>query len=108
MSNTLFLNVPRTDTGLQTAAYTIPTGGAGIYSVHFEVTEFPPSSLVVKVKKGGSDVFTAPTITPTQGALQFKYTALYADADAITVVMTSTDDSTLNAVKSIVSIEAGL
>jgi len=107
MANTLFLNTRRSDTGLQTATYTVPTGGAGLYYVEFECTEFPPSSLVVKVKKNGSDIYTAPTITPTQIELKFKTSFSVADADVITVVMTSTDDSTLNSLKSNVSLGQG-
>lgn len=109
MSNTLFLNVPRVDVGLPTATYTVPTGGAGVYTVRFEATEVPPSGLTVLVKKGASTVFTAPAVTPTQSALQFKFSTLYADADVITVVLSSAEtvDAALNNVKTNVSIELG-
>ena len=109
MSNTLFLNVPRSDIGLQTATFTVPTGGAGIYFVNMQVTEIPPSGLSIVVNKNGSPVFTAPTIGQTQSALQFRYSQLYADADVITVVMSSStaNDLLLNSVKSNVSIGQG-
>lgn len=107
MANTLFLNTRRSDTGLQTATYTVPTAGAGLYYVEFEVTEFPPSSLVVVVNKNGSPSYTAPTITPTQIELKFKTNLSLADADVVTIVMTSSDDSTLNSLKSNVSIGQG-
>jgi len=107
MSNILFLNTRRPDIGLQTATYTVPTGGAGQYYVEFEATEFPPSSLAVVVNVNGSAKYTADTLTPTQIEMKFKTDLQLADADVVTVVMTSTDDSTLNSVKSAVSIGQG-
>ena len=109
MANTLVLNQPFILCGKPTWAYTIPTGGAGIYTVHVESTEAPPSGVVIKVKKGGVDQFTAPTLGVAQGAIQFKYSALFADADAITVVITSSTDSDadLNNVKTTCTIQQG-
>lgn len=92
MANTLFINQPFVLEGLQTWTYTVPTGADGIYSIKVTSTEVPPSGVVIKVKKGGVDQYTAPTFTPTQGAIQFKYSALFAAADVITVVMTSAED----------------
>ena len=109
MSNILFLNVPRVDVGLVTDTYTVPTGGAGLYNVAAQVTEIPPSGLSVVVNKNGSPVYTAPAVTPTQSALQFKTSQLLADADVITVVLSSStaNDLLLNSVKTNVAITLG-
>lgn len=107
----LILNTPRVDVGLVTNTYTVPTGAAGIYYVSFQATEFPPSGLAIIVNKNGSPVFTAPVVSPTQIALQFKVDMLLAAADVITVVLSSTgsvaNDLLLNSVKSNVSIGQG-
>ncbi len=109
MANTLFINKPFILAGLPTWSYTIPSGGAGLYNVHVESTEAPPSGVVIKVKKAGVDQFTSPVLGVNQGAVQFKYSAPFADADAITVVMTSAEatDALLNNVKSTCTIGQG-
>lgn len=107
MSNTLFIETPRVDSGLQTATYTVPTGGAGPYVVNFACTEYPPTSLAVVVQVNAVTKYTMPTITPTQTEQKFSVDLLLADADVVTVVMTSTDDATLNSLKSTVSIGKG-
>jgi len=108
MSNYLLLNQPQVFCGLGTLTFTIPT--TGLYSVLFQTTEVPPSSLSVLVKKNGSTVFTAPTLTTTQSAMQFKVGLSLAANDVITVVLSSSAavDNALNNVKSITSIEQGL
>lgn len=110
MSNILILNQPRVDVGLQTSTYTVPADG--IYAVRVQLSENPPSGLSVVVKKNGSTVFTAPVITPTQIAQQFKYAAPYVATDALQVVLATSQsnpntDYLLNSVKSNVSIELG-
>lgn len=107
MSNILFINQPYVNVGLGTMTYTVPTTGQ--YSVLVDCTENPPTSLTILVKNGGSTIFTAPTITPTQGALQFKYSFGATAADVITVVLSSSAaiDNQLNTVKTIISIEQG-
>lgn len=67
------------------------------------------SGLSVVVKQNGTTVYTAPTITPTQGALQFTTPLLCNAADSITVVFASStaSDETLNAIQANVSIENG-
>jgi len=97
------------DVGLVTDTYTVPTGGAGLYNVAAQVTEIPPSGLSVVVNKNGSPVYTAPAVTPTQSALQFKTSQLLADADVITVVLSSStaNDLLLNSVKTNVAITLG-
>jgi hypothetical protein len=109
MSNILILNVPRVDVGLQTATYTVPTGGAGLYNIAAQITEIPPSGLSVVVNKNASPVYTAPTITPTQSALQFKTSLPLADADVVTVVLSSSqpNDKLLNSVKSNLALGQG-
>lgn len=108
MSNILFLNQPFVSVGLDDYTHTIAADG--IYNVHGELTEVPPSGVSVLVKKNGSTIFTAPTLTPTQSAMQFNTgPKSFAAADVITVVIASTDaiDNQLNTVKNIVSIEQG-
>lgn len=108
MSNILFLNVPRVDVGLTTSTYTVPTGKAGIYRVDVQATEFPPSGLTIVVNVNGSPVYTAPVVSPTQIALQFKTDLLLAAADVVTVVATgSGNDNLLNSVKINTSIGQG-
>jgi hypothetical protein len=67
------------------------------------------SGLTVVVKDGGSTLFTAPTITATQGAYQFKYTFQAANSDAITVVLSSStlSDEGLNGLVSTTTIQQG-
>jgi len=110
MSNILILNQPRVDVGLTTSTYTVPTGGAGTYRVDLQATEVPPSGLTLVVNKNASPVFTAPVITPTQSAQQFKFDIILADADVVTVVATGTAgiDDALNNVKINTSIGQGL
>lgn len=110
MSNILFLNVPRVDVGLTTSTYTVPTGGAGMYRVDLQATEVPVSGLTLVVNKNGSPVYTAPVITPTQSAQQFKTIQLLADADVVTIVASSSadNDQLLNTVKINTSIGQGI
>jgi hypothetical protein len=110
MSNTLILNQPRVDVGLQAATYTVPSGLGGFYYVSFQCTEIPPSGLSVVVNQNGSPVFTAPAVGQTQSALQFRYAQVYAAADVITVVVSSSNanDNLLNSVQSEVAIGQGM
>lgn len=110
MANTLIINQPFVLAGLNTWSYTVPTGGAGLYSVHVESSEGPSSGVSILVKKGGVTQYTAATLSPTQGAIQFKFGMLLAAADAITVVMASSSaiDNQLNSVKTTVTIQQGL
>lgn len=109
MANTLLINQPFLLAGLPTWTYTVPTGGAGPYSVHVESTEGPSSGVSILVKKNGSTVYTADALTPTQGAIQFKFALLLAAADVLTVVMASSSavDNQLNSVKSTCTIQQG-
>lgn len=108
MSNILFLNTPRVDVGLTTSTYTVPTGAAGIYNVSVQATEIPPSGLTIIVNVNASPVYTAPVVSPTQIALQFKARFLLAAADVVTVVATgSGNDILLNSVKINTSIGQG-
>ena len=76
MSNALILNQPQVMVGLGTMTYTVPTGAGGAYNVSVQLTEVPPSGLSVVVNDNGSPIFTAPTLSPTQIAQQFKYSFL--------------------------------
>lgn len=107
MSNVLLLNQPMVGVGLVTQTYTIPS--TGLYKVHADITEIPPSGLSVVVNVGGSPVYTAPTITPTQSALQFDKQMSLTAADVVTVVLSSSSaiDALKNSVKSIITIEQG-
>lgn len=108
MANTLILNQSFPFVGLGTLTFTIPT--TGLYNVKVDATEVPPSGLSIVVKDNGSTIFTAPVITPTQSAIQFKAGVFsLTAAHVITVVLASSAavDSALNNVKSIVSIGEG-
>jgi hypothetical protein len=110
LANTLILNQPFLLEGLPTWTYTVPSSGAGLYSVHVESTEGPSSGVSILVKKGGVTQYTAATPSPSQGAIQFKFGMLLAAADVITVVMASANaiDNQLNSVKTTVTIQQGL
>lgn len=99
MSLNLIANQPQVSVGLPTFTYTIPS--AGIYFASVQTSENVPSSVAILVKNNGSTVYTAPTLSPTQGALQFKYAQLYAASDVLTVVVSSgaAIDNKLNTVQ---------
>ena len=63
-------------------------------------------SLSIVIRQNGSVVYTAPTISPTQSALQFNFDLLCAAADALTVTLSSSNpnDKLLNSVQSNVQI----
>lgn len=107
MSQILNLNSPFMLTGLDTLTFTIPS--TGLYSVQVQSTEVPPSGIVIVVKQNGSTVYTAPTLTPTQGAVQFRQVFNFTAADAIQVVLSSGSaiDSVANNVKSTIYIQQG-
>lgn len=111
MSNTLIVNQSQVFTGLGTLTYTIPTPApTSLYTVRVQVTEVPPSGLVITVKNGASTKYTSPTITPTQIAQQFSFQLPVVSAgDVITVVLSSAQaiDSVINNVKASISIEQG-
>jgi hypothetical protein len=111
MSNPLILNVAQPASGLQTMTYTVPAGVATqTYSVLSQLTEIPPSSISVVINKNASPIFTAPSLSPTQGAQQFKYSFEAAANDALQVVYSSSSfvDQQLNNVKSITALYQGL
>jgi hypothetical protein len=68
------------------------------------------SAVVMLVKKNGSTVFTAPNFTPSQSAMQFKYSAPFVATDVITVTFSSANqsDKSLNASQFTVSIGQGM
>lgn len=108
MSNILILNQSFVFVGLGTLTFTIPSDG--IYYIKCDLTEVPPSGIVVVINKNDSPIYTAPAVTPTQSAFQFKSNGPLALNDVITVVLSSASaiDSALNNVKSIISIGQGL
>lgn len=107
MSNILLLNRPFINIGLGTLTYTIPS--TGFYSVAVALTEVPPSGVSVLVKDNSSTVFTAPVITPTQIAQQFKFSRYFTSGHTVDVVIDSSEDidDGLNNVKAQVIIEEG-
>lgn len=107
MSNILILNQSYVTVGLGTVTFTVPATGQ--YNVKCDFTENPPSSLSVVVNNNASPVFTAPAVSPTQGAQQFKVSLSLAASDVVTVVLSSSAaiDNLLNSVKSIISIGQG-
>lgn len=108
MSNILIQNTPFVSVGLGTNTFTIPT--PGLYYVSVQSIETPPTGLVIVVNKNGSPIYTAPVITPTQSALQFKTDFLAAAADVITVVLSSSAaiDAQLNTLKTTIALGNGL
>jgi len=107
MANYLVLNQNYVNVGLGTLTFTVPT--TGNYNVACQVTELPPSSLVIQVKNNGSTIFTAPSVSATQIGLEFKVSFQATAADSITVVFSSSaaNDNLLNSVKANVSIGQG-
>jgi hypothetical protein len=107
MSNILLLNVPRVDVGLITDTFTVPT--TGLYNLEAQITEIPPSGLSIVVNQNGSPIYTAPALTPTQSAIQFKVDINGVAADVITLVLSSsnTNDTMLESVKTNISIGQG-
>lgn len=107
MSNILILNQSYVSSGLVTETFTIPA--AGLYNVKGDITEIPPSSLSIVVTQNGSPVYTAPALTITQSAMQFKTELVCAASDAIVVTLSSSApiDNALNNIKSIISIGQG-
>lgn len=111
MANYLVVNQPQVFVGLGTLTYNIPSPApTSLYTVRLQSTEVPPSGLVITVKNGASTKYTSPTLTPTQGAVQFSFKLPpVSAADAITVVLSSASaiDAAYNNVKSSISIEQG-
>ena len=68
------------------------------------------SSLSIVVNQNASPIYTAPSLTPTDSAIQFKTSIVATAADVITVVLSSSaaSDKVLNGVSSVVSIGQGL
>lgn len=116
MAEILIINQPQVSAGLtsgtDTLQYTVPSGAGGIYTVHVDVTYPPDSSqgFSILVKNNGSTVYTASAEGQVQSAQQFDYRQLYAAADVITVVLSSSTaaQKVANAVKAIVTIRQGL
>lgn len=67
------------------------------------------SLLSILVKDNGSTVYTAPTLTPTQSALQFRTIQQLVAGHSLTVVIASSGapDNQLNSVKTIVTVGQG-
>lgn len=108
MANIIFLNKPYVNVGLGTMTHT--TLQSRIYNVSVQSTETPPTSLSIVVNQNGTPIYTAPVITPTQSALQFKTKFMAAANDVVTVVLSSSDpiDNQLNTLKTTISIGDGL
>lgn len=107
MANILLLNQPFVSVGLDDYTFTVPS--TGNYHIALQCTEVPPSGLTIVVNDNGSPIFTAPVITPTQQALQFKVGFQSIAGHTIDVVLTSSEaiDSQLNTVKTSVSLGNG-
>jgi hypothetical protein len=130
MSNILQLNQPQDLVGLGTMTITIPA--SGIYNAQAQInvpsavatgdgagsgnaqpgTPGPSvvSGLSVVVKQNGTTVYTAPTLSRTQSAQQFKTDLVCTTNDVITVVLSSStaSDETLNGVKSQITVAQGM
>lgn len=107
MSNILFIDQPYVLEGLGTISHTIAS--TGNYNVRCNITEIPPSSLAIIVQKNAVTIYTAPVVSTTQSALQFKTSFQATAADAITIVLSSgaAVDNELNNIKTNCSIASG-
>lgn len=94
--------------GLGSVTFTIPISGT--YNIQCNLTEVPVSNVAIVITQNGSPVYTAPAITPSQSALQFKFDFLATATDAMVVTLSSAlaIDNALNNIKSIISIGQGL
>lgn len=103
----LLLNSPFVTVGLGTFTYRVPT--AGVYNITVQSTQEVPSGLSIVINQNGSPVYTAPTLSPTQSALQFKFDLLCAAADALTVVLSSSaaQDQLYNSLQTTLAIGNG-
>lgn len=114
MAEALFINQPLVSanltSGTDTFNYTVPIAGGGIYTAQVEVSNPPATGIAIIVKQGASTRFTAATEGQTQGFQKFRFSFLYAAADVISVVISSStaSDKVANAVKAIVTIRQGL
>jgi hypothetical protein len=108
MSNILFINKPFVSVGL--GSFTFTVAQAGIHNVKVQLTEVPPSGVVVTITQNAGNVFTSPVITPTQIAQQFKTELVCAVSDAIVVTLSSAAaiDAALNNVKATITLGQGL
>lgn len=108
MSNILIADTPQVFVGLGTLTYTVPT--TGIYNVRCTATELPPSGLTIVVNDNAAPVFTAPAVSPTQIALQFKAGFVFTAGHTVTIVLSSANaiDSELNNVKTSITLGTGL
>ena len=81
------------------ALVTTPTSVAGL-----------SSALVILVKQNGTTVYTAPALTPTQSAVQFKYSQPFTVSDVVTVTFSSANasDALLNGTQLTVSLGQGM
>lgn len=124
MDPILFLNSPQVGVGLNTYTYTVPTTGLYVLTGQFTVpsavatgdgagsgstgTTGPAvsSSLSVLIKQNGTTIYTSPTLSPTQSSFQFLQHFLFTAADAISVVVGSSNanDELLNTVQYTLSI----
>lgn len=109
MSQILLLNQPFVFAGIGSFTYT--AASAGPYSAMVQLTENPPTGLSLTVVNTTQSVtiLTAPTITPTQIAQQFKVGFQAAANDVITISMTSSTpiDLQLNTVKWTATVQQG-
>lgn len=111
MANILLINQPFVSVGLDDFTHTIATDG--LYYVNVQSTETPATALSIVVNQNGSPVYTAPVITPSQSAQEFKTNLKCVATDVITVVLSSTQslstdiDNQLNTLKTTVAIGQG-
>ena len=114
MAEVLILNQPQVSAGLtsgtDTFTYTVPTGGSAISYVSVQFSEVPPSGVSVVVKQNSTTVYTAPTLSPTQIAQQFRYFQNYSAGDVISVILSSSTpiDLVANNVKATVAVGQGM
>ena len=106
----MILNQPQPFVGLGTLKYTVPSSLDGtIAYLKYDFTEVPPSGVVLTFSvESGPTIYTSPSLTPTQGALQGKVAGLVSGGIVLDVTISSSQpiDKALNNVKSIITIVA--
>lgn len=104
----LLLNKPNVTAGIENNfTFTIPADGP--YNLQIQVTENPPSGLVIEVDQNSSPIFTTPTFSSTQSHYEFKVELNCVQNDVIDIFYSSSEviDTELNTVKSIIIIGEG-
>lgn len=107
LSNTWILEKPCAQSGLGTSSISITTTGQ--YRVHVELTEAPPTGLVLQIFNGINLLYQSPTFGPNETGFQVTLPLNAVSSDTISVVLSSSaaNDQQLNTVKSVIILGSG-